>query len=131
MTIEIQIPDWETMDNQDQTFYMKAVQSLIGWDYSGEKAKRRSYSMSTETGLVEIYDYEEGFTAPTLEEINTQKATEESNWTLYEYARKRAKAYRRLNQMEMQYDDMVNGTTTWQDAIDAIKAQYPKPAELQ
>lgn len=30
-------------------------------------------------------------------------------------------------QMDMQYWDSVNGTTTWQDAIDAVKAKYPKP----
>jgi hypothetical protein len=29
--------------------------------------------------------------------------------------------------MDMQYWDSVNGTTTWQDAIDAVKAKYPKP----
>ena len=26
----------------------------------------------------------------------------------------------------MQYDDEVNGTTTWKDAIEAIKAKWPK-----
>jgi hypothetical protein len=43
------------------------------------------------------------------------------------YAEKRKREYRELNQLEMQYDDQVNGTTTWVDAIDAIKAKYPKP----
>jgi hypothetical protein len=43
------------------------------------------------------------------------------------YAEKRAREYRELNQLEMQYDDQVNGTTTWVDAIDAVKAKYPKP----
>ena len=32
-----------------------------------------------------------------------------------------------LNQDEMRYDDLINGTTTWQDAITAIKLEYPKP----
>jgi hypothetical protein len=27
----------------------------------------------------------------------------------------------------MRYDDLVNGTTTWQDAIAAIKLAHPKP----
>ena len=31
------------------------------------------------------------------------------------------------DQLEMQYDDKLNGTTTWDDAIEAIKAKYPKP----
>ncbi|SVD66270.1 uncharacterized protein METZ01_LOCUS419124 [marine metagenome] len=31
-----------------------------------------------------------------------------------------------MNQFEMQFDDKENGTTTWEDAIDAIKTKYPK-----
>lgn len=30
-------------------------------------------------------------------------------------------------QLDMQYWDLVNGTTTWKDHIAAIKSQYPKP----
>jgi hypothetical protein len=30
-------------------------------------------------------------------------------------------------QLDMQYWDSVNGTTTWVDAIAAVKAEYPKP----
>ena len=40
---------------------------------------------------------------------------------------KRVAAYQELNQDEMRYDDLVNNTTTWVDAIKAIKAKYPKP----
>ena len=32
-------------------------------------------------------------------------------------------------QLDMQYWDAVNGTTTWKDAIDAVKAEYPKTIE--
>ncbi len=34
--------------------------------------------------------------------------------------------YDLLNQDEMRYDDLINSTTTWQDAIAAIKTEYPK-----
>ena len=34
--------------------------------------------------------------------------------------------YALLNQDEMRYDDLVNGTTTWPDAIAAIKQEFPK-----
>ena len=37
--------------------------------------------------------------------------------------------YDELNQDEMRYDDLINGTTTWQDAITAIKLEYPKSEE--
>ena len=40
---------------------------------------------------------------------------------------KRVAAYQELNQDEMRFDDQVNNTTTWVDAIKAIKAKYPKP----
>jgi len=43
-----------------------------------------------------------------------------------EYARARATEYAALNQFEMQFDDQVNGTTTWIDAINDIKARFPK-----
>jgi len=43
-----------------------------------------------------------------------------------EYARNRKAEYDKLNQFEMQYDDQQNGTTTWVDAINDIKARFPK-----
>jgi len=30
-------------------------------------------------------------------------------------------------QLDMQYWDSVNGTTTWKDHVAAVKAKYPKP----
>ena len=30
------------------------------------------------------------------------------------------------DQLDMQYHDAVNGTTTWQDAIAAVKSKYAK-----
>ena len=47
-------------------------------------------------------------------------------WDSQEYARNRKAEYDALNQFEMQYDDEVNGTTTWKDAITAIRKKYPK-----
>ena len=31
------------------------------------------------------------------------------------------------DQLDMQYKDAVNGTTTWKDHVAAVKAKYPKP----
>jgi hypothetical protein len=39
----------------------------------------------------------------------------------------RAKEYSKLNQDEMRFDDLINGTNTWRDAILEIKAKFPKP----
>ena len=43
-----------------------------------------------------------------------------------EWSEKRKDKYDALNQFEMQYDDLINSTTTWQDAIAAIKVEIPK-----
>ncbi len=53
----------------------------------------------------------------------TDAATAEAALT---YAEKRKTKYDALNQFEMQYDDLVNTTTTWSDAIAAIKLEIPK-----
>jgi len=42
------------------------------------------------------------------------------------YADKRKAEYDQLNQFEMQFDDDRDGTTTWVDKINEIKARYPK-----
>ena len=44
-----------------------------------------------------------------------------------QYQRDRAKSYPSIQeQLDMQYWDKINGTNNWQDAINAVKAQYPK-----
>jgi len=44
------------------------------------------------------------------------------------YADYRRDAYPSIgDQLDMQYHDSVNGTTTWADAIAAVKAKYAKP----
>ena len=56
----------------------------------------------------------------------THMATLKTEWDAKVYARSRKAAYDLLNQDEMRYDDLINSTTTWQDAIAAIKTEYPK-----
>ena len=50
-------------------------------------------------------------------------------WTDPEqYKYDRQSEYKSLaEQLDMQYWDAVNGTTNWQDHINAIKTKYPKP----
>ena len=56
------------------------------------------------------------------------------NWTTInawvdpeQYKIDRVKEYPSIQeQLDMQYWDKVNGTNTWQEAIDAIKTKYPK-----
>lgn len=44
------------------------------------------------------------------------------------YADKRKAEYGKLNQFEMQFDDQRDSTSTWVDAVNAIKSQFPKPS---
>ncbi len=70
---------------------------------------------------------DENTVVPTEQEIVDEKARLQGIYDAQEYARLRKAKYDLLNQDEMRYDDQVNGTTTWLDAIDAIKLEYPKP----
>jgi hypothetical protein len=43
------------------------------------------------------------------------------------WSENRQEEYAKLNQFEMQFDDQRDSTTTWVDAVNAIKVKYPKP----
>ena len=48
--------------------------------------------------------------------------------TTLDYAVRRADAYPSISeQLDMQYHDSINGTTTWKDAITNVKTSIPKP----
>jgi len=65
----------------------------------------------------------------TLDEsaIATEVARLQAEHDSQEYARNRATAYASTgDQLDMQYWDSVNDTTTWKDHIASIKGQFPK-----
>jgi hypothetical protein len=44
------------------------------------------------------------------------------------YVNRRIAAYANIrDQLDMQYHDAVDGTTTWKDHVAAVKAEHPKP----
>ena len=59
--------------------------------------------------------------------VNAEVTRLQAAYNAQAYSRLRKVEYNLLNQDEMRYDDLVNGTTTWQDAIAAIKLANPKP----
>lgn len=66
---------------------------------------------------------------PTTEEwdaLNKEAARLKAANKKMEYARNRRQEYMKLNQFELMYDDKINGTNTWVEAIQAIKAKFPK-----
>ena len=73
-----------------------------------------------EDGYAVIYtgdvDVVAGVEAAKINEENTQ------------YQKYRAFSYPSIgDQLDMQYWDLVNGTTTWEDAVAKIKSDNPKP----
>jgi len=67
-------------------------------------------------------------TAPISKEDIQAKIVElQADYDAKQYQRNRAKEYPSIqDQLDMQYWDKINGTNTWQDAINAVKNKYPK-----
>ena len=65
-------------------------------------------------------------TQPSQAEITAEVTRLQGIYDSQEYARNRKAKYDLLNQDELRFDDLENTTTTWQDAINAIKLEYPK-----
>ena len=65
--------------------------------------------------------------AVTIVQSNVDAARVELDKLSYQYDR--SQAYPSIQeQMDMQYWDSVNGTTTWKDAIAKVKTDNPKPS---
>ena len=66
--------------------------------------------------------------APTEAEIDTELARLNTEYNNNKYQRDRAIAYPSIqDQLDMQYWDKKNGTTTWVDAVAKVKSDNPKP----
>jgi len=65
-------------------------------------------------------------TQPSDSEITAEVTRLQAEYDSLAYARSRKQEYDKLPQFEMQFDDQQNNTTTWVDAINDIKARFPK-----
>ena len=64
---------------------------------------------------------------PTQEFLEAELSQLQSEHDAKDYARNRATAYASTgDQLDMQYWDSVNDTTTWKDHVASVKAQFPK-----
>ena len=65
---------------------------------------------------------------PTQEFLESELQRMQGEFDAQDYARDRIGAYPSWReQMDMQYHDAVDGTTTWKDAVKAVKDANPKP----
>jgi hypothetical protein len=61
-------------------------------------------------------------------EDNQYEIDKKALWEANEYSRNRKETYPSIgDQLDMMMKDMKNGTTTHQEACEAVKAKYPKP----
>ena len=64
---------------------------------------------------------------PSVADIEAADTEWTANFNAQAYARNRATAYASTgDQLDMQYWDSVNDTTTWKDHIASVKDQFPK-----
>ena len=76
-------------------------------------------------GVLEWHDTKQ--TQPTESEIQAELTRLQAEYDAKEYQRQRATVYPSIQeQLDMQYWDKINGTTTWQDAIAKVKTDIPK-----
>jgi len=73
----------------------------------------------------EIFTYSEEQTPPSESAITTKLNSLITDWEALQYQRDRIYATWQ-EQMDMQYWDQINGTTTWKDAIAKVKSDNPK-----
>ena len=96
--------------------YFDAVLALVGGQLSGPT-----------DGPVEKFIFTEGQTPPTEEAIQEKLKELQADYDAIQYQRDRATSYPSIQeQLDMQYHDLVNGTTTWKDAIAKVKTENPK-----
>jgi hypothetical protein len=73
-------------------------------------------------------EWNDGTTPIPVADIEAKMVEVQAEYDANEYQRDRATAYPSIQeQLDMQYWDKVNGTTSWEDAISKVKLDTPKP----
>jgi hypothetical protein len=95
-----------------------SIEQAIFWKHPGLEGIR------TEDGI--ITEFPGGIPSQALQD--TWTAEYDAYVLANAYKSKRQAEYAKLNQFEMQFDDQRDSTTTWVDAVNAIKVAIPKPS---
>jgi hypothetical protein len=91
-----------------------------------ESIAKGKYSYADSNGNIAWEAHAEAI--PTTEELAAEVLRLQAEYDANQYQRDRAAAYPSLTeQADMAYWDRQNGTTTLDDAINAVKAAHPKP----
>jgi len=85
------------------------------------------YVLQNDGAGVYIAEWKSVQPQPSEAEIEAAHAEWQTEHDSQEYARNRATAYAPLGeQLDMQYHDQQDGTTTWADHVTEIKRRYPR-----
>jgi hypothetical protein len=78
-------------------------------------------------GVVYIHEWNLSIAQPTAEQLANYETAGNTKEALQTILNNRATAYPTWqDQMDMQYKDLLNGTTTWKDAVAKVKSDNPK-----
>ena len=90
------------------------------------KAYPKTVTINDATG---VFDKDGNSITLDQSKIDAARATLDAEYAALEYSRKRVEQYASIqDQLDMQYWDSVNGTTTWKDHIAKVKSDNPKPS---
>jgi hypothetical protein len=93
----------------------------IEWSLKGEPTTEAEFNT-----MFILHDAH-NITVPTWDAVKVLLVSMQTKYDNNKYQRDRKEEYDKLNQFEMQFDDQRDGTSTWVDAINAIKDKYLKP----
>ena len=94
--------------------------------FVGQAAVNLGVTKRFRSSETEIVDWEENKNPPSAEALNAEIDRLKNEYGANQYQRNRKLEYDALNQLELMTDDAANSTTTHAEAIDAIKAKWPK-----
>jgi hypothetical protein len=104
----------------ENDFYVNAINSLIP---DAKYHVRSGHELAKDNSIIEWFDER---TQPTVSDIQTEMDRLKTEYDALQYQRDRQ--YPSIgDQLDMQYHDELNGTTTWKDAVAKVKADNPKP----
>jgi len=90
--------------------------------------KADAYVSVDENNIAKITWHDGNPTNITNQQILDKQTELQADYDAKQYQRDREKEYPSIgDQLDMQYWDKINDTTTWQDAIQAVKDAHPKP----
>jgi|SaaInlStandDraft_4_1057021.scaffolds.fasta_scaffold26236_2 hypothetical protein len=118
-------------DNVDALFESISASELNMDDIllDRETTFRKKYNINETTDIIPLLEDNQFIKIEKTPEYVLAGYNSQKDYDSDEYARLRKVEYDLLNQDEMRFDDMENGTNTWGAAINAIKDKYPKPEE--